>query len=141
MLAGLGAVMRPVLHLYLGVRLVDLIVRKQINQLFAFDSYSIMSLVEFGLFFGALALLREERQRQNLRTLFRASMLMLLGGALYRFDVFLVAFQPGPQWTYFPSVTETLVSTGLVAAEVVGYILLIKRFPILAGAPSPVPAS
>jgi len=141
MLAGLGAVMRPVLHLYLGVRLVDLIVRKQINQLFAFDSYSIMSLVEFGLFFGALALLREERQRQNLRTLFRASMLMLLGGALYRFDVFLVAFQPGPQWTYFPSVTETLVSTGLVAAEVVGYILLIKRFPILAGAPNPAPAS
>ncbi|HXQ20631.1 MAG TPA: Ni/Fe-hydrogenase cytochrome b subunit [Candidatus Acidoferrales bacterium] len=141
MLAGLGAVIRPVLHLYLGVRLVDLIVRKQINQLFAFDSYSVMSLIEFALFFGALALLREERQRRDPRTLFRAAMLMLLGGALYRFDVFLIAFQPGPQWTYFPSVTEILVSTGLVAAEVVGYIVLIMRFPILAGAPAAAPAS
>ncbi len=133
MLAGLGSVMRPVLYVYLGIRLVDLIMRKQIDRLFAFDSYSIMALIEFALFIGALALLRQERQRRNMRTLFRAAMLLLLGGALYRFDVFLVAFSPGANWSYFPSVTEILVSVGLVAAEVVGYILLIKRFPILAG--------
>jgi Ni/Fe-hydrogenase subunit HybB-like protein len=139
MLAGLGGVIRPVVHLYLAMRLIDLIVRKQMSSLFAFDFYSIMSLIEFGLFFAALALLREERQRQDLRTLFRASMLLLLGGALYRFDVFLVAFQPGA-WAYFPSVTEILVSVGLVAAEVAGYIVLIKQFPILAGAPRTAPA-
>ena len=141
MLAGLGSVIRPVLQMYLWIRLIDLVVRKQITQLFAFDAYSIMSLIEFALFLAAIALLREERQRRNLRTLFRASMLMLLGGALYRFDVFLVAFQPGPQWSYFPSVTETLVTAGLVAGEVVGYILLIKRFPILAGTSTARPAA
>jgi len=129
------------LQLYLCIRLIDLVVRKQITELFALDTYSVMSLLEFGLFLGAMALLREERQRRNLRTLFRAAMLMLLGGALYRFDVFLLAFQPGPQWSYFPSVTETLVTAGLVAGEIVGYILLIKRFPILAGASAALPAT
>jgi Ni/Fe-hydrogenase subunit HybB-like protein len=137
MLAGLGSVMRPVLYLYFWTRVIDLVVRKQMSQLFAFDTYSIMSLIELGLFLAPLALLREEWQRRNLRTLFRASMLMLLGGALYRFDVFLLAFQPGPQWSYFPSVTETLVSLGLVAGEVVGYILIIRTFPILAGQAQP----
>lgn len=140
MLAGLGFVMRPVLFLYLAIRLADLVARQQIAQLFALDLYSVLSLIEFGLFFWALALLREESQRQNLRTLFRAAMLLLLGGALYRFDVFLVAFQPGPNWSYFPNVTEILVTTGLVAGEICGYILLIKRFPILAGGLHAAPA-
>jgi Ni/Fe-hydrogenase subunit HybB-like protein len=94
-----------------------------------------LSLIEFGLFFGALALLREERQRRDLGTLFRASMLLLLAGAMYRFDVFLVAFQPGPHWSYFPNVNEILITTGLVTGEIAGYIVLIKLFPILAGQP------
>jgi Ni/Fe-hydrogenase subunit HybB-like protein len=140
MLAGLGGAIRPVLLFYLSIRIVDLIVRKQINELFALDGFSILSLLEFGLFFGALALLRQERQRQDLGTLFRASMLMLLGGALYRFDVFLVAFRPGANWAYFPSVVETLITVGLVAGEVVGYVVLINLFPILAGPPRAVEA-
>jgi Ni/Fe-hydrogenase subunit HybB-like protein len=125
MLAGLGSVMRPVMLLYLTIRLVDLVMRQQIAELFTFDVFSVMSLIEFGLFFAALALLREERQRRNLGTLFRASMFLLLGGA----------FQPGINWSYFPNIPEILITVGLVAAEVTGYILLIKNFPILAGVP------
>jgi Ni/Fe-hydrogenase subunit HybB-like protein len=135
MLAGLGGAMRPVMLLYLSIRIVDLIVRDQIDDLFALDWFSVMSLIEFGLLFGALALLREERQRHDLGNLFRASMLLLLGGALYRFDVFLLAFQPGANWAYFPNVTEILITVGLVAAEIVGYVILINLFPILAGRP------
>jgi len=135
MLAGLGGAMRPVVLVYLSIRIVDLIVRDQINDLFALDWFSVMSLIEFGLLFGALALLREERQRRDLGNLFRASMLLLLGGALYRFDVFLLAFQPGANWAYFPNVAEILITVGLVAAEIVGYVILINLFPILAGRP------
>ena len=135
MLAGLGGAIRPVLMFYLSIRIVDLIVREQIEELFAFDWFSVMSLIEFALFFGALALLRDERKRHDLGHLFRASMVMLLGGALYRFDVFLLAFQPGGSWAYFPSVSEILITVGLVAAEIVGYIVLINLFPILAGQP------
>lgn len=140
MLAGLGGAMRPVIFLYLGIRFVDFIVREQIAHLFALDFYSMMSLIEIALFAGALALLREERQRRHLGTLFRASMLMLLGGALYRFDVFLIAFQPGAQWSYFPNLTEILVSAGLVAGEIAAYIVLIRVFPILTGQPAARPA-
>jgi Ni/Fe-hydrogenase subunit HybB-like protein len=38
-------------------------------------------------------------------------------------------------WSYFPNISEILITVGLVAAEITGYILLIKNFPILAGAP------
>lgn len=140
MLAGLGSVVRPVMVVYLAIRIIDLIVRQQIAHLFAFDIFSVMSLIEFGLFGVALVMLREERRRRDLGTLFRASMFLLLGGALYRFDVFLLAFQPGAEWSYFPNIPEILVTVGLVAAEITGYILLIKTFPILAGVPRPAAA-
>jgi len=40
----------PLLGLYLGIRLIDLGVRGQFGALFAFDLYSVMSLIEFALF-------------------------------------------------------------------------------------------
>ena len=94
-----------------------------------------MSVIELALFAAAGVLLATDRRRRNAGNLFRAAMLLVLAGALYRFDVFLVAFQPGPNWSYFPSVTEILITTGLVAGEIAGYIVLIKLFPIMAGEP------
>ncbi len=61
--------------------------------------------------------------------------MLLLADKLYSFEVFLVAFQPGPQWSYFSSLTDILVTTGLVAGEIAGYIVLIKLFPTLAAEP------
>ena len=49
------------------------------------------------------------------------------------FDGFLVAFNPGPQWHYFPSVSEIFVTLGIIATEVLGYVLIAKRFPIMTG--------
>jgi Ni/Fe-hydrogenase subunit HybB-like protein len=135
MLAGLGFAMLPLLALYLGIRLIDLGVRGQFGALFAFDLYSVMSLIELALFAAAGVMLLTDRQRRDAGNLFRAAMLLVLAGALYRFDVFLVAFQPGPNWSYFPSVTEILVTSGLVAGEIAGFIVLIKLFPIMAGEP------
>ena len=66
--------------------------------------------------------------------LFRGGMLLLLGGALYRFDAYLVAFDPGPGWSYFPSLPELFVTLGLIASEVAVYVALVKKFPILGGA-------
>ncbi len=39
------------------------------------------------------------------------------GGALFRFNIYLVAFNPGDDWTYFPSLAEVLITVGIVAAE------------------------
>ncbi len=63
----------------------------------------------------------------------QAALLAMLGGTLYRLDVFLVAYDPGNGWIYFPSLAEILVTLGLIATETVVYVLLVRRFPILAG--------
>ncbi len=133
MLAGLGFAMLPLLGLYLGIRFIDLGVRGLFGALFAFDLYSVMSLIELALFVTAGVMLATDRLRRDAGNLFRAAMLLVLAGALYRFDTFLVAFQPGPQWSYFPNLTEILITTGLVAGEIAGYIVLIRLFPIMGG--------
>ena len=65
--------------------------------------------------------------------LLRSGGLVLLAGTMYRFDAYIVASNPGPGWTYFPTLPEILITVGLVALEVLVYILLVKRFPILSG--------
>ncbi len=67
----------------------------------------------------------------------QAALLAITGGTLYRIDVFLVAFDPGPGWRYFPSVGEILVTVGLIATETVLYVVAARRFPILAGVALP----
>jgi Ni/Fe-hydrogenase subunit HybB-like protein len=140
MLAGLGRVMIPVLVLYLVLRLGDLAWRGQIGALLAFDLRSVLALVELALFAAAPLMLATERQRADLGNLFRAAMVLVAGGALYRFDTFLVAFNPGATWSYFPSVGETLVTVGLVSLEILGYIVIVKYFPIFSGQPRPAAA-
>ena len=135
MLAGIGRVMPPLLFGYLALRVGDLAWRGQLTALFAFDKYSVMSLIELALFAAAPLMLLSDRQRRDMGNLFRAAMVLVVAGALYRFDTFLVAFTPGPHWSYFPSVGETLVTVGLVSFEILGYIAIVKYFPILSGRP------
>jgi len=84
---------------------------------------------------GAAILLSERRRSQSVWQV-RAAILLLLGGALHRVNTYLVAFTPGSNYSYFPAVPELLITFGIIAAEVAIYIAVVKRFPILAGAPS-----
>ena len=68
--------------------------------------------------------------------LFRGALVIAIAGTLYRFDTFLVAFNPGPGWHYFPSVGELTISVGLIALEIAAYITIVKKFPVLGGMPS-----
>ena len=131
MLAGLGKAIVPFMGVYVALRVIDLVVRGQIGALFALDLYSVMSLLEFGLFIAAIAMLSSQVRRRRLGMLFRAAVLLIVAGALYRFDTYLVAFRPGAQWSYFPSVGEILITVGLVSGEILLYILVVKLFPIL----------
>jgi Ni/Fe-hydrogenase subunit HybB-like protein len=142
MLASIGFAMVPLLAIFLGIRVIDLVVRGQIGALFSFDLYSVMSLIELAMFAAALVMLSTQERRLRLGNLLRAALLLLFAAALYRFDVYLVAFRPGPQWSYFPSLAEILISVGLVAGELAGFILLVKLFPILSGgAAKPLPGA
>jgi Ni/Fe-hydrogenase subunit HybB-like protein len=139
MLAGLAGIIMPILLAFAAVRFVDLAVRGRLGLLVAFDVRSVLALLEFGLVIAAAAMLWTPAGRRAAGTQFRAALLLLIAGALYRFDTYLVAFQPGPQWSYFPSLGEITVTVGLVAFEILVYLVLVKQFPILAGRP-PQPA-
>lgn len=131
MLAGLAWAIVPFTAVFLGLRFFDLAVRGQLGALFAFDRYSVLTLLEFALPAAAVVILSSEARRRRLGDLFRAAMLLMLAGSLYRFDTYLVAFNPGPQWSYFPSVTEITITVGLIAGELMLYLAIVKVFPIL----------
>jgi Ni/Fe-hydrogenase subunit HybB-like protein len=131
MLAGLSQAIVPLATAYVALRLLDIAGRGQLPALFAFDFYSVMTLLELALVVAAVAFLLGDAQRQRLGNLFRAAMLFMLAGSVYRFDTYLVAFRPGAHWSYFPSVGEILITLGLVAGELMAFIVIVKLFPIL----------
>jgi Ni/Fe-hydrogenase subunit HybB-like protein len=127
--------------LFVALRLGDVAVRGRFELALKPDLYGVLFWLENLLCLAPLASVAGRKRGQDPGRLFRGAMLMALGGALFRFDTYLVAFDPGPGWHYFPSVPEILVTVGLIAAEVAVYIALVKRFPILGGARSaPAPA-
>lgn len=133
MLASLAAAIVPVQIVVVAMRTADIFVRGQAGLLFAWNVRSALVWLEIALFAAPIVMLFSGENRRNLARLVRAAMVMMFAGALYRFDVYLVAFMPGAHWSYFPSVPELLVTVGLVAFEIAAYILIVKSFPILAG--------
>ena len=133
MLAGLAGAMVPTLWIVILLRVGDLIWRGQLGALFAGDGRAVMATLEIVAFLVPVVMLASPEQRHDLGNLVRAAMAMIFAGALFRFDTFLVAFMPGANWSYFPSVPEMAVTTGLVAFEVLAYVVIVKTFPILSG--------
>jgi Ni/Fe-hydrogenase subunit HybB-like protein len=92
-----------------------------------------MAIIELALFVAPAVMLLSPAKRRDLGHLFRAALLMMFAGALYRFDTYLVAFMPGANWSYFPSVTELLITLGLVSFEVLAYIVVVRTFRFCKG--------
>jgi Ni/Fe-hydrogenase subunit HybB-like protein len=136
MLRSLYGVAIITLWLYLAIRLVDLVLRGKLGLMFTPDLYAMMFWIETALLVAPMALYYRRGREMSLGDLFRGGMFMVVAGTLYRFDTYLVAFQPGEHWTYFPTVPEIFVTVGVVAFEVLLYIVLVKRFPILSGRPA-----
>jgi Ni/Fe-hydrogenase subunit HybB-like protein/Fe-S-cluster-containing dehydrogenase component len=136
MLRALAGPISFVLIAYVVLRTVDVLIRGKLGMIMEMDLFSFLFMVEMALFsIPALGLLIE-RRRANPGFLLTVGVMVILAGALYRFSTFLIAFNPGPEWAYFPSLIEFMVTIGLVSAEILGYILIVKKFPILRGVPS-----
>jgi Ni/Fe-hydrogenase subunit HybB-like protein len=116
---------------FVVVRLVDVTVRGALPAAFRFDTQATMFWIENVLFLIPVLLLLSGTH--NLGMLFRQAVVAAVAGAVYRFDTFLVAFNPGPGWHYFPSVPELFTTLGLVAIEIAIYVAVVKTFPILSG--------
>jgi Ni/Fe-hydrogenase subunit HybB-like protein len=133
MLAGLGGVVGPVLYGYVAIRLVDIAIRGQFGAIFTSGKYSVFFLVEMVLFLAPAVLLRDAKKRRDPGHLFRMAMVMILAGALYRIDAYIVAFRPGDNYSYFPTIPEFGITIGLISLEILVYVVIIKTFPILGG--------
>jgi Ni/Fe-hydrogenase subunit HybB-like protein len=133
MLASLAGAIVPIQIAFVAIRIADLAWNDRLGLLFGGDVRSAMAVTELVLFLLPIAMLLSPARRRDLGHLFRASLVMMFAGAVFRFDTYLVAFTPGPHWSYFPSVAEMLITTGLVAFEILAYVAIVRSFPILAG--------
>ncbi len=102
----------------------------------------LLFVVELALLLYPAIRVLQPSYRRNPGYVFWAALLTLAGGALYRFDTYLAAFDPGRGFGYFPSVGELLFSLGLAAIGAGIYVVAVKRLPILTGldARAPEPA-
>jgi Ni/Fe-hydrogenase subunit HybB-like protein len=135
LLTGLARPASIVLLLWAAIRITDIVVAGKLGLVTRFDGFSLLFLLEMALVITPAVLLLGPSARSS-AGLFRTGLLVLAGGALYRFSTFLFAFDPGAHWSYFPAVAEIMVTVGLVAAEIMAYIVIVRVFPILQGAPA-----
>jgi len=130
-LAGLAAIIPWVTVIWLSVVFGDLVWRGQLQKILAFDFYAGFFLFEIALVGTGSFILFSAGNRQSVRWLFVSAALIVIGGALYRFNVYLIGFNPGEGWRYFPSLAEFLITIGIIAFEILCYKVLVKLLPVL----------
>ncbi len=130
-LAKLSVVVGWLLAAFLLFRFADLGVRGHLGLAFAGDFNSMMFWIEILLFGAAVAIFLVPAARASQRLLFIGSILLLVAGSLYRLDAYLIAYTPVQNYTYFPSVPELMVTIGIVALEILLYMLFVKTLPVL----------
>jgi Ni/Fe-hydrogenase subunit HybB-like protein len=140
LLKPLSKVMLGVLIAYLLVRFGDLLVRGALASAFALSFEAFMFWLETIAFAAPIVLLASEKSRANPQQLFIAAVSLMLAGFLLRINSFLVGYETGPGWSYFPSVPELLVTFGIIALEILLYIVFVRTFPVLPRDSSPVRA-
>lgn len=131
LLSKLSPVVAALLSGYLLLRISDILWRGEAALMFAGDLNSLLFWIEITVFSVAVLILGSPVWRRNQRLMFLAALLMVFGGALYRIDAMLVAYQPGDGWSYFPSVSEIMVTVGVFSIEIMLYLWFIKRLPVL----------
>lgn len=129
----LAKIMLGVLALYLVVRVADLTVRGAWSGAFAPSWVSVSFWVENLGFIAPFFLIGTAQARRNPARLFLAGLAIMVGGVLLRLNGFMIGYEhhTGTGWTYFPSFGEIMVTTGMFAIEVLGYIVITRRFPVL----------
>ncbi len=131
LLAKLNKVIIGLLLVFLLVRFVVLLLQGKLGMIFSADFASLMFIVETLLFIVPLIILRSPARCERGSQLLIAAVSLLMAGSLYRFDAFLLTFNPGPGFNYFPSVPEIVITLGVIAFEIMVYMLLVKILPVM----------
>ncbi len=126
---------RALIIVFLVVRFADLAYRGVWSLAFTPSLPMLTFWLETALFLVPVGLLMTPAHRLNSRRVFLSAMTLALGGLVYRLSAFLVAYDTGAGWHYFPSLGELAVTVGLIAFEVLVIILAVRLLPILPAAP------
>ena len=121
------------LGIYMFLKIGDMIVRGSYVYLFDGSVQGKAFLVE--MIFGVILpwfMLLSPAVRRSSRLLFTACALIVGGVALNRINVFLVSFNPPyAQQSYFPSIGEIAITTGLIASIIFFYRLAVTYLPVI----------
>ncbi|MEW8507483.1 MAG: Ni/Fe-hydrogenase cytochrome b subunit [Candidatus Thiodiazotropha sp.] len=131
LLAGLGKGIVGLIAAYLLFRFGEILINGKFGLIFAGDLGSLMFLLETALFVFPLLVLSSAKYRGQGSLLLWASVSMLFAGSLYRFNAFLITYDPGAGYSYFPSTPEIMVTAGMVALEIMIFLIVVKKFPVL----------
>jgi len=132
-LAKISKVAWIVALLYLVIRVADLIYRGALSLAFVPNFDAFMFWVEMLLFIIPVVILTNKANRTHPRMIFLSAISFLLAGSVYRLNIYIVGYHPtaGGSWSYFPSVTEILLTLGIFSLEVMLYLIFVKRLPVL----------
>lgn len=87
--------------------------------------------IENALFLIPVLLMSTPKNRKSPQKLFVSACLLAVAGLLYRLGAYLVAYDTGAGWHYFPSLGELAVTAGLVAFEILAITIAIRVLPVL----------
>jgi len=116
---------------WLVLRWGDLVARNAVQLAFVGSFRAFMFWLENALYLAAVLVFLTPAGRASERASFLGAVALLAGGTLYRLDTYLIGYQPIGNWVYFPSVPELMVTIGIVALEVLLYLVFIKTLPVL----------
>ncbi len=132
-LSSLSKFIAPLLGIYLIGKVGDMVIRETFVYLTEFNSISILFGIE--IIIGVIVPLRmflSPEVRKSPTGLFIASILVIFGVLMNRFNNFVTAYNPPYAIeSYFPSFGEIFVTLGFVAIEILLYRLLVKIFPVI----------
>ena len=133
-LTPLSRIMFWLLAAYVVVRVLDLVFRGALGTAFAATWQAFWFWIEMACFVAPLVLLSTDHARRSAAKLFVGAVLLMLGVFLLRINGFLVGYMTGDGWHYFPSFAELMVTVGLIAFEILAYIVIVRKFPVLPAA-------
>jgi Ni/Fe-hydrogenase subunit HybB-like protein len=116
---------------FVVIRLVDVIRIGALPLAFEPNVQALSFWIEMTMGVAAVLMLLPKQNRLSPRFVFLGASAMLINGALYRLNAYLIGFDPGGGWQYFPSLGEIIVTLGIFSLEIMLYLALVKLLPVL----------
>ncbi len=129
----LGRFIGPLLGIYLAFKIGDMAIRGTYVYLNEINIHSVMWTIE--VLFGVIIPMRMffwDKVLSSRPLLLTAAFLTIFGVALFRFNVFVIAYHPPyVLQKYWPSIGEISITLGFIAIEILLYRAFVMIFPVI----------